>query len=159
MKTLAFLLIGSSAALGAPPIASTVSPLVGTWAVDVSRLPVPPQARPKSVTIKFGEAPAGQWSTQVDILGGDGSARHIASTYVPDGTPATIEGDTAEADTAAVKIPAANVMVLALGKGGIPASTRIYTVAPSGAEMIETAVYFSNDGKPVMRTNYFKRVH
>jgi hypothetical protein len=111
------------------------------------------------VTIEFGESPAGKWTTQVDILGGDGSKRHIASTYVPDGTPASIEGDTVEADTAAVKLPAANVMVLALGKGGIPASTRIYTVSPNGAEMTETAVYFGADGKPIMRTNYFTRIH
>jgi hypothetical protein len=161
MRTaLALLLIASSTSLGAAPADTPrSSPLLGTWAVDVSRLPVPPQARPKSVTIEFGESPAGKWTTQVDILGGDGSKRHIASTYVPDGTPASIEGDTVEADTAAVKLPAANVMVLALGKGGIPASTRIYTVSPNGAEMTETAVYFGADGKPIMRTNYFTRIH
>lgn len=83
----------------------------------------------------------------------------MASTYVPDGTPAPIEGDTAEADTSAVKLPAQNVMVLALGKAGSPASTRIYAVAPNGAEMTETAVYFGADGKPIMRTNYFTRIH
>ncbi|HEX3676674.1 MAG TPA: hypothetical protein VHU79_04690, partial [Sphingomicrobium sp.] len=85
MKTaLAFLLIASSTSLGAAQSeASPRSPLLGTWAVEVSRLPVPPQARPKSVTIEFGESAAGKWTTQVDILGGDGSKRHIASTYVP----------------------------------------------------------------------------
>jgi len=157
---LAFLLIASSTLLGAARAdAARSSPLLGTWAVDVSRLPVPPQARPKSVMIEFGESPTGKWTTQVDIISGDGSKRHIASTYVPDGTPASIEGDTAEADTAAVKLPAENVMVLALGKAGTPASTRIYTVSPNGAEMTETAVYFGGDGKPIMRTNYFTRVH
>ena len=161
MKTaLALLLIASSTLLGAARADSSPrSPLLGIWAVDVSRLPVPPQARPKSVTIEFDKSPAGKWTTQVDILGGDGSKRRMKSTYVPDGTPAAIEGDTAEADTAAVKLPAENVMVLALGKAGIPASTRIYTVAPNGAEMTETAVYFGNDGKPIMRTNYFTRIH
>jgi len=48
--------------------------------------------------------------------------------------------------------------MMAPAKGGIPASTRIYTVAPGGRTMIETAVYFSQDGKPIMRTNYFNRV-
>ena len=43
-------------------------------------------------------------------------------------------------------------------KGGIPASTRIYTVAPDGKTMIETAGYIGEGGKPVMRTNYFKRI-
>jgi hypothetical protein len=143
----------------APATAQTsASPLLGTWAVDVSRLPMPPEARPKSVTFTFREVGAGKWTTNVDILGGDGSERHMATTYVPDGTPSPIEGDEAEADTSAVKLPTPNVMVLALGKGGVPASTRVYTVAADGKTMIETAVYFSDDGKPVMRTNYFSRV-
>jgi hypothetical protein len=132
--------------------------LLGRWAVDVSRLPIPAEARPKSVTFTFRDAGASKWSTNVDIISGDGSERHMSATYVPDGTPSPIEGDKVEADTAAVKLPMPNVMVLALGKGGIPASTRVYTVAADGKTMIETAVYFSDDGKPVMRTNYFNRV-
>jgi hypothetical protein len=134
------------------------SPLLGSWAVDVSRLPIPPEARPKSVTMTFSQAGGGKWSTHVDIFGGDGSQRHMTSTYALDGTASPITGDKAEADTSAVKTPAPNVMVLALGRAGIPASTRIYTVAPDGKTMIETAVYFGDDGKPVMRTNYFNRV-
>jgi hypothetical protein len=106
----------------------------------------------------FAAADAGKWSTDVDIRGGDGSDRHMASTYLPDGSASAIQGDQAEADTVAVKLPAPNVLVLALGKGGIPASTRIYTVAPDGKSMIETAVYFGADGKPIMRTNYFNRL-
>jgi hypothetical protein len=134
------------------------SPLLGSWAVDVSRLPVPPQARPKSVRITFSDAGGGKWATRVDVLGGDGSERHMRSIYAPDGSATRIEGDTAEADIGAVEIPAPNVLVLALGKGGMPASTRVYTVAPNGKTMIETATSTGDDGKPVMRTNYFTRV-
>lgn len=133
------------------------SPLLGSWAVDLARLPIPPEARPKSVTITYSDAGGGKWKTNVDILGNDGSASHAVSTYALDGTPTPVTGSP-EADIAAVKTPAPNVLVLALGKGGIPASTRIYTVAPDGRTMIETAVYFGDDGKPVMRTNYFTRV-
>ena len=152
------LLIG--ALQGAPALAKSAmaSPLLGSWAVDLSRLPIPPEARPKSVTITFSDAGADKWRINVDILGGDGSARHMTSTYTPDGTPSAIEGDTAEADIAAVKIPAPNVMVLELGKGGMPASTRVYTVAPDGKTMIETAASTGADGKPSLRTNYFSRV-
>ena len=82
----------------------------------------------------------------------------MKSTYTPDGTPAPVEGDIAEADTGAVTMPALNVMVLALGKGGMPASTRVYTVAQNGQEMTETATYVGEDGKPIMRTNYFTRI-
>jgi hypothetical protein len=137
---------------------AAASPLLGTWAVDVARLPIPPEARPKSVKFTFSEVGAEKWSTSVDILGGDGSQRHMVSTYSLDGTATAIQGDTAEADAVAVKVPAPNVMVMALGKGGIPASTRVYTVAADGRTMIETAAYLGNDGKPVMRTNYFARI-
>ena len=154
MKLIAVLLAAASPAFAAP----TVSPLLGSWSVDVTKLPVPPEARPKSVTMTFSDAGAGKWRTNVDIRGGDGSVRKMTSTYALDGSAAPIEGDQMEADTSAVKLPAPNVMVLALGKGGIPASTRIYTVAPDGKTMTETAVYFGADGKPVMRTNSFNRL-
>ena len=146
------------AALCLSTTASAASPLLGSWSVDVTKLPVPPEARPKSVTMTFSDAGAGKWRTNVDIRGGDGSVRQMTSTYALDGSAAPIEGDQMEADTSAVKLPAPNVMVLALGKGGIPASTRIYTVAPDGKTMTETAVYFGADGKPVMRTNSFNRL-
>ena len=63
-----------------------------------------------------------------------------------------------EADIAAMKQPQPDVLVVALGKGGIPASTRIYAAAADGKTMVETAVYFGSDGLPIMRTNYFTRV-
>lgn len=74
-----------------------------------------------------------------------------------DGTPAAVT-DSIEADITAVKMPASNVLIMQLGKGGVPASTRIYTVAADGKSMIETAAYFGQDGKPILRTNYFMRV-
>ena len=159
MRYLSAILLFAAAVQAVPASAQSVSsPLLGRWAVDVSRLPMPPEARPKSVTFTFREAGAGKWSTNVDIINGDGSERHMMSTYVPDGTPSPIEGDKVEADTGAVKIPVPNVMVLELIKGGAPASTRVYSVAADGNTMIETAAYVGSDGTPVMRTNYFKRV-
>jgi|tagenome__1003787_1003787.scaffolds.fasta_scaffold20180531_1 hypothetical protein len=159
MRSFFAILLFAAAIQTAPATAQTsASPLLGAWAVDVSRLPMPPEARPKSVKFTLRDAGAGKWTTNVDILGGDGSERHMATTYVPDGTPALIEGDKLEADTAAVKVPVPNVMVLELVKGGAPASTRVYTVAADGKTMIETAAYVGGDGRPVMRTNYFNRV-
>lgn len=149
-----------AAMLAGPALAQTppASPLLGSWAVDVARLPVPPEARPKSVTMTFSDAGGGKWRTNVDILAGDGSERHMTSTYTPDGTPAPILGDQMEADRSAVKLPEPGVMVLALTKGGTPASTRVYAVGPDGKSMVETAVYFDDNGNPIMRTNYFNRV-
>lgn len=139
-------------------VAASVSPLLGTWEVDVSRLPVPPEARPKSVTMTYTDVGSGRWRADVDIKGGDGSDRQMSSTCALDGSACRIQGDMAEADTAAMKNPQPGVLILTLVKGSIPASTRVYAVAPDGKTMVETAVYFTDDGKPIMRTNYFNRM-
>ena len=152
MPVLAFALF-----LAAAPV-EPASPLLGTWAVDVTRLPIPPEARPKKVTFTFSPTAPGTWTTHVDIYGGDGSERHMIATNALDGTPGAITGDQMEADTVAAKLPAPNVMVMQLAKGGAPASTRVYTVAPDGKTMIETAAYVGPDGKPLLRTNYFNRL-
>ena len=160
MKTISIALLTMALTMAGPVAARTVgpSPLLGSWAVEVEKLPIPPEARPKSVTLTFTQSADQRWSTRVVIIGGDGSERRMSSSYTTDGTPVKIDGDTQEADTAAVRLPTPDVLILALGKGGIPASTRIYALAPGGNEMIETAVYFGDDGKPVMRTNHFTRI-
>jgi hypothetical protein len=148
-----------AAALSATPVAAQsgpASPLLGSWAVDLSRLPMPPEMRPKSVTITYSDAGGGKWRTNVDVVRPDGSEDHAAGTHMLDGTPAPVTGNF-EADTTAARLPEPNVMIMALAKGGIPASTRIYTVAPDGKTMTETVVYF-RDGQPMMRTNHFTRV-
>ena len=132
------------------------SPLVGRWILDLSRMPVPPEARPKRVTIAFSQPGKGLWSTQVDILNADGTKLHSEGTTPLDGTPAAVEGSI-EADIAAAKMPQPGVLVTQLGKGANPASTRIYSVSADGKTMTEIAAYFAQDGKPVLRTNYFVR--
>lgn len=156
MKALLGTLLLAVAVPATPASAASASPLLGSWAVDLSRLPMPPEARPKSVTITYSDAGGGKWRADVDVLRPDGSKDHAESVYPLDGTPVPVAGNF-EADTTAARLPEANVMIMALAKGGVPASTRIYAVAPDGKTMTETAVYF-RDGKPVMRTNHFVRV-
>ena len=132
------------------------SALIGKWAVDVTRLPIPADVRPKSVTISLSEADGGKWTMNVDIVDANGALTHAGGTAALDGTPVAVEGP--EADTAAFKLPKPNVLVLALGKGGVPASTRVYAAGADGKSMVETAVYFGKDGLPIMRTNYFTRI-
>lgn len=159
MKALMATLLLGGVLLATPAstrIAPPASPLLGSWVVDLTRLPMPPQMRPKSVTISYRDVGGGKWRTDVDVLRRDGSEDHAESIYPLDGTPAPVAGNF-EADTTAARLPEANVLVMALAKGGIPASTRIYAVAPDGRTMTETAVYF-RDGQPVMRTNHFTRV-
>ena len=163
MKTLFAILLFAGMIPSAPILAqsstaktSAPSPLLGSWTVDVSRLPIPPEARPKSATITFGDAGGGKWTVNVDIVDAEGSKISSYGTYALDGTAASGHGSLIEADTGAIKIPAPNVLVMGLGKGDMPASTRVYTVAADGKSMIETAVSFDN--VPVIRTHYFNRV-
>ena len=160
MKALLPCLLIVAATQAAPAMAEPAahSPLLGTWAVDVSRLPFPPESRPKSVIFTFTEVVGGKWRTDVDIKGGDGSERTMSSTCALDGSPCRITGDTMEADRGAMKLPQPNVLVIALTKSASPASTRVYAVSPDARSMVETAVYFTDDGKPILRTNYFSRV-
>lgn len=134
---------------------SKASPLLGTWSLDLSQMPVPADQRPKSVTITFADVGGGKWSTRVVITGQDGNVREMNSAYMRGGAAVAIEGDRMEADIAAVATPAPNVMVLALGKDGHPASTRIYTVSRDGKKMTEEAVSWGDGGTPVIRTNQF----
>ena len=63
-----------------------------------------------------------------------------------------------EADVSATTMPLPQVLVMQLAKGGVPASTRIYTVAADGASMTETVAYFGPDGQPALRKNVFMRI-
>lgn len=159
MKPILSLLFLGAVAVATPahvrPTSS--SPLLGRWTVDLAKLPIPPEARPKSVLFAFSSAPGGQWRTTVDIVDADGSLRHMASTAALDGTPTKIEGNMSEADTIALSLPQPNVLVMSLARGGAPASTRVYTIAPGGKVMTETATYVGDDGKPLFRINRFER--
>lgn len=137
--------------------AAAYSPLVGTWAVDVSRLPLPPEARPRSVTVTFAQPDATHWATKVQVVDGGGNSITAEGSTLLDGTPAAVSGNL-EADLSATTLPAPGVLVMQLSKGGVPGSTRIYTASADGQRMTETAAYFTDDGRPVVRTHHFSRV-
>lgn len=137
--------------------APAASPLLGSWAVDTARLTMPPEARPKSVTITYSDVGGGKWKTNVAVVLPDGKSVKATSIYVPDGSAVPVEGHF-EADTAATRLPEPGVMVTALARGGVPGSMRTYTVSADGQTMTETVVYFKAGGVPAMRTNHFNRV-
>ena len=132
------------------------SPLYGTWAVDVARLPMPPEARPRSVRIRFAPAPDGRLSTLVEVVGPDGARMSAASTSGLDGVPVAVQGNL-EADTASTTMPRPDVLVMQRSRAGVPGSTRIYTLDASGDTMTETGANYG-DGRPVTRINHFARV-
>lgn len=133
------------------------SPLIGEWSVDLERLPMPAEARPKSVRIVFAEGEDGAMNTRVEVVYGEDQRMSAVATTRLDGTPAPVTGSL-EADETATTLPAPNVLVMQLARGGVPASTRVFTVSAEGGTMTETVAYVGADGHPLMRTHHFTRV-
>lgn len=158
-RALGIFFVAAGLAQAGPAFAgdAAIPPLLGTWSVDVSRLPNPPEARPKSVTIAFSDAGVRQWTTEVTIVHANGSTTHSKVTHPLDGTPTKVDGNY-EVDKVSVMVPAPNVLIMVLSKDGVPGSTRIFTVAPDGNTETETLAYFKEDGTPAMRTNHFTRI-
>ena len=160
MKALLAILLAAGTISGAAALGqetSAPSPLLGKWALDVSSMPFPPEARPKSVTITYSDVGGGKWQTNVDVVGREGNQMRASGTYPLDGTAAPSTGYPT-IDTAATALPAPNVMVTALYKDGMPRTTRTYTVAPDGKSMTETVVWLNLNGKPEITTSRFDRV-
>lgn len=151
---LSFSLLFASAANAESPERSA---LIGAWAVDVSKLPMPPQARPKRVTITFDQPERGRWSTKVEVVDASGATHRAEGVNSLDGTPAPVTGGF-ESDIASATMPTPDVLILTLGHDGVPGSTRIYTVVRGGKSMVETSSYFGDDGRPIVRTHYFDRL-
>lgn len=159
MKTMFAVLLAAVALQAVPALADSPvsSPLAGKWAIDVASLPMPPEARPKSVTLEFRTQADGKWNTQVKIVNPDGSTMHSDATLPLDGTPGPVTGDY-WADVSAMKMPAPNVLVLQLAYKGTPSSTRIYTVTGDGKTLTETKAFFSKEGNPILQTTTFSRI-
>lgn len=159
MRAIPLILTAVSACLFVPAgaCAAATSPLAGRWSLDVAHVAMPPEQRPRRVTLAFDEVAGGGWSTRVEIVDAQGKATHAQGVLALDGTPAKVSGDYG-ADLAAARMPAPGVLVMQLASGGVPASTRIYSVAADGRTMTETKAFFGRDGQPVLQSNTFVRV-
>jgi hypothetical protein len=109
------------------------------------------------VTITFHPAPDGKWTTRVEIVAPDGTTRLAESTAAVDGVPVPISGNMDFIDTAALRQPAPDTLMMTLGKNGAPTSTRVYTVAKDRRSLTETIVWAS-DTLPKLETTHFNRV-
>lgn len=159
MKVLASITLATAVLLHGVVAAEPSSPigLLGTWAVDTARLPQSPQARPKSVTITFSADGGDRLRAKVEVIDPSG-ALLLADGVTPlDGSPTAVKSNF-EADVSATTMPRPEVLIMQLAKDGKPASTRIYTVAADGKQMVETVAYFDQNGQPVLRKNYFSRL-
>lgn len=136
-------------------IPAATPPLVGRWSLDVARIPA--EERPQSVTIAFQLASGEQWTTRVEIIGADGTVTHAESIAGVDGVAAPVSGTMGFIDSVSLRRPAANTLVMTLGKDGVPVSTRVYTVAKDGQSMTETIVWAGAD-IPKLETAHFTRI-
>ena len=159
MKISAFLLLSAAylAQTAFAADANSQASVVGVWQVDTSRLTMPPEARPHSVTITFSEEDATHLRTKVEIIDPTGAPLQAEGVTPLDGTPTSVPSNF-EADMSATTLPRAEVLIMQLANQGHPVSTRIYTVNPDNQSMIETVAYFNAQGQPALRTNYFSRV-
>ena len=155
MKTKSLALLALLALHAAPTFAA--SPLIGRWALDVAALPMPPEARPRSVTMEFSQPGDGLWSTHIEIVDPNGGTMDSDATLALDGTPGRITGSY-WADVGTARMPAPNVVVLQLAYQGTPSSTRIYSVTEDGSTLTETKAAFHKDGTPFLQTTMFKRM-
>lgn len=146
-----------AAAAGQAAAQSAPSPFLGTWELDLTRMPDTYGPPPKRVTFTFEDAGSGLWRTTVEILGRDDSVRRGTIQYRRDGRAVQNEGDRFEADSAAFSSPAPNVLVMCLAKDG-RASTRTYVISPDGREMTEAAANVDGGGTPFVRSFHFRRV-
>ena len=133
------------------------SPLLGRWALDVATLPMPPEARPKSVSLEFRNVSDGRLASEVEIIDQQGGRMHSESTLSLDGTPGRALGNY-WVDVIAAKMPSPEVLVMQFVYEKIPRSTRVYSISADGKVLTETEAYFKPDGTPMMRTAMFNRV-
>src|SRR6218665_1468979 len=78
MKAIFAVFMAAAALQVAPVFADSPieSPLIGQWNLDVASLPMPLEMRPKSVSLDFGDAPDGKWTTRVEIIEQSGNRMH-----------------------------------------------------------------------------------
>lgn len=172
-KTIMLLAIPAAAAAGLlawsgnppPPAAvpqnahtaqARLSPLVGSWSLDIMKIPA--DERPSKMTISFRVSPDQQWTTRVEMVGPDGRVMSAESTAALDGVPVPISGNMPFIDSASLRQPAPNTLVMTLGKNGAAVSTRVYAVSKDQQTMTETIVW-AGQKIPRLETTHYRRIN
>lgn len=148
----------SAAAATTEAPATSPSPFMGAWELDLARMPDTYGKPPKRVVYVFSDMGDGRWQTTIDITAPDDGVRHIAIQYRRDGSMAQSEGDKAEGDSAAFNSPAPNVLVMSTAKNKQLQSVRAYAISTDGQQMTESAADVDNDGVPFVRNFYYRRL-
>ena len=131
---------------------------LGLWELDLSRLPDNYGPPPKRVTYSFEDVGNGTWLTRIDITAPDGAVRHVALRYRRDGKATAGEGDSIDGDSAALKSPAPDVLVMSIAKDRRLGSVRVYAISDDGREMTESAAAVDGSGTPFVRNFHYRRI-
>lgn len=142
----------------ASPAREPSSPFLGTWELDLSRMPATYGPAPRRVTYRFEDIGAAKWRTVVDVTAPDNSVRNMVVDHTRDGSAAPGTADTSEADSAAFLSPAPDTLVMSLAKNGMLGSVRVYRVAADGRTMTESAASVNGDGAPFVRMFHYRRL-
>ncbi len=140
------------------PARAGPSKLLGSWLINVSKLPVPSGgAAPKSVNLTIADDHDGKWTMTIDVVDQSGKRIHQELEFTTDGKPAPVAGSV-DVDTVSVTCPDVRTMVMATSKNKLPSNTRIFSVSETGTVLTETIVSHGSDGTPAQRTNSWTRV-
>ena len=134
--------------------AAAPTQLLGRWAVDVSKLPVP--TPPKSVTLTLSDLGDGSLRMEIDTIGTDDSKAHAEATFKMDGTLAKVQGSL-DVDTVSVTLPNHLSMTMGTAMAGHPSNSRVFTLSDDGRHMVETIISHAPDGMPRTRSNTWVR--
>jgi hypothetical protein len=104
----------------------------------------------------LAEADAGTFKMSIDIETPDGKIMHAESAFKPDGSAVRVQGSM-DVDVVSMTMPNSRTLVMGGGFNGHPASSRVWTLADDGKEMVEIAIRHLPDGTPYMRKFYWKR--
>lgn len=137
---------------------ATPSPFAGEWELDLTRMPATYGPPPRRVVYAFRDLGGGTWQTKIAITAPDGSVRNMAVRYRRDGQAGESSGDLSEGDSAAINMPAPNVLVMSIAKDKALASVRVYAISGTGREMTESAADVDVNGAPYVRKFHFRRL-
>ena len=134
--------------------AADISPILGVWHVDVSRLPIPQPT--KSVTLKVVAIGNDTWRMDIDTLNQDGAIIHADATFMLDGSPTQVTGSL-DIDVVSITLPNARTLVMGTSLTGRWSNMRVFSLSDNNKQMTETITGLGPDGKPRTRTNIWRR--
>lgn len=140
------------ALVGAPALAQSTNPLIGTWKLNVAKSKGPFKSG-TSVIEAVGEG----IKFTVDLVGTDGSKSHWGFTANFDGKDVPVTGDSPYGDTVSVTRVNERTIQIAGKYKGKPSTSHTITVSADGKTRTSTAKGTDKTGKPIDSVSYYEK--